>query len=139
MPLTVVAATLLSPTGELDPALFPMETAQALTDRLDGYLAAGYAAGQAAGVVDDARLNRMATAYAYWKAYAAVVARILANPTTGNLNDGGSYAYSSEQLRQLVAERDRWRAEYETELPVDDVGAVKAPQETAATPNVFVW
>lgn len=137
MPL--LATDLLPPKGELEPALFPMETVQAVADRVDAYLVEGYAAGRAAGITDTARLDRLARAYAYWKAYAAVVARMLASPATGSLNDGGSYGYSSEQLKQLVAERDRWYDEYLTELPSDDAAPVRRPNETGPTPNQYVW
>lgn len=121
--MAIASDDLLAPRGEIEPALFPGETGQALSERLEGYITEGYTNADLAGHTDPVRQDAIARFYAYFRAYNAAIQRIVANPTTVAFNDKGSSSYSSEQLRILLGEAERWRTAYGealADLPIDN-------------------
>lgn len=137
MPL--VAEDLLAPRGELQPALLAIAAGtQAAADVVTDWLDAGYDYAAAAGFTDAARVDRIARAYAYWRAYDAAVQAIAASPMSVSFVDKGSSTFTSEQLRTLQSKATQWQAEYDAAITLEPTTQASGAS-TTATPNRFVW
>lgn len=139
MPL--VAEDLLAPRGELQPALLATAgvAGQAGSNAVADWLQTGYDNATAAGFTDDARLDRIARAYAYWRAYDAAVQLMAANPMSVSFADKGSSSYSTEQLRTLQAKASRWEGDYTAAIAPDATPSGPTGPGSGVTSNIFVW
>lgn len=133
--MAVTPAALISPTGELDPAiLFPGESTSVFTARLTAYLAQG--ATEAAGL-SGAALDAAVTNWAYYRAYDAVAQRLAAEPVSQSLSDQGSVTYGGNQARTFRALADAKLAAFTAAVAPDTIGL---PDQVSTTkPTVFTW
>ena len=119
MPLT--PAQLVAPVGELEEYMFPDGTLQ---EKVDAYLAEGYA--RAAGLAEHVR-DDAAQAWVYYRAFKAFVAQVTMNPARVTLDSGKTASeFTSEQIKDLVRQRDRWLAEYQGFFTTSSVGVAVA-------------
>lgn len=128
---------LLAPKGELEPALFPLLTVQALASLIAAWLDEGYTRATDAGITDTTKADRAAEAFAYWRAFDSALQRIIASPTTASFVDKGSSTYSSEQLRILAGKVGQWQAQYQTLISPDEVETSVSKYPSGASPTTF--
>ena len=101
--MSVTAAQLKQHAGELEPSLFPAGDIDA---RLAAYIADGE--GRASGLSGAAK-DLAVTAWAYYRAYAAVVQNLSITPSERSFDSGKSrYKYSPEQIAEFKQCRDSW-------------------------------
>jgi hypothetical protein len=101
--MSVTVAKLKQPEGELEPSLFP---AGDIDTRLVAYIADGVT--RAADLSGDAK-DAAVTAWAYYRAYAAVVQSLSITPSERSFDSGKSrYKYSPEQVSEFKQSRDSW-------------------------------
>ena len=117
-----VAADLIEPKGELSRGLFPEDKSEEeFENRLQSYLNIGYSLLTQAGITDVAenatKRNTGAEAYAYFRAYNAIVTRLSATPISAALNDQGSRTYSNEQISRFQGKLDEWYADWIAIIP----------------------
>ena len=97
------ASALLDPLGDIDTSMFPADASADLTARVAAYLARGYAAVGATGLVlTDDITDQAATQYAYALAFTAVAARLSSQPASSSLTGLGIETISSTQVRFFI-------------------------------------
>jgi GH15 family glucan-1,4-alpha-glucosidase len=118
VPLT--SSDLLTPDGEIDGALFyPSLSSPDVSARVDAYLVQGYAKATAATVTDANLADRIARAFAYYRAWSDVVNRLTLSPASASLAGEVSTSFLQTQINEWILARDAWKAEYLALLPVD--------------------
>lgn len=126
MPLTSV--DLLAPTGDIEASFFPKDDAPVLGERLDAYLAEGYA--KASALTAPADRDAAALAWAYHRAYRAIAARLAAQPATVSLDGGMSRTYTAAQVQHFTQLADGYAAEF-------DVWVVAAAANRVLVPSPY--
>lgn len=144
MPLTAAAFPKL--VRALASSLTPGEDAAAV---VGGYLAAAYAqlAAVPAAAMDAAVRDAAAGWWAAYQVWDDIATRMTTTPASVTLVDQGSRAYTAEQVRQAVANRDGALARYNAlvpavaEAPGTNVGAGGGAgvRASTATPITFVY
>ena len=139
--MSVTAADLLSPSGDLVPSLFPSDSTGALTSRLTAYLAEGET--KASGISDLADRDRATLHWGYYRAYKAVHVRMSGDPLTSGLASGLLTAgYSAAQIANFAALRDEHLDAFTAIVPTDpDVAPTRstAPRASSASGVEFAW
>lgn len=102
----LTATDLLEPLGSLTPGMFPGDDAETT---LDAYLETAYERADTLQVAATDR-DEYARALVYARAWERVATRLSSTPANVSLADQGTRTYNAEQLRQAVANADRWRA-----------------------------
>lgn len=118
--------TLLEPTGDLAPELFPGKDAAAIDTLLQAYLTDGYS--RVPTTVDSVTMDRAAMAWAYARAYRNVLMRLSRTPATVNITNEGSTQLLSEQIRTFAKLATRWEADYNS-----IIGEAPEPDDTPST------
>ena len=136
MPLTV--ADLIEPVGELAPDLFPDDTAEQFTARVDAYRLDGAARATAAEMsgttADDA-----AAQWAYHRAYSAKYRLMVSSPASASKVDEGSKATLASQIDAWRVLADAALARFHTLTPVTEVATARTSPETRSTAIQYVW
>jgi hypothetical protein len=132
--VTLVAADLKTPKGELETFMFPDGS---LDTRITAYLeeAEDKVADLDSGLQDDA-----ARAWVYYRAYKAVCARLGGTPSQVTLDSGKTeFRYSGEQLKEFQKQRDFYLVQfngYFADSPVGvAVGSINSPIPTGTIFN----
>jgi hypothetical protein len=121
--MSVTAVKLKQPAGELEPSLFPAEDIDA---RLAAYIADGES--RAAGLSGDAK-DLAVTAWAYYRAYDAIVKRLSGNPSEASVDSGKSrYKYSPEQVVEFKTSRAGWLSIFDSYFPTTTGASVGVAQ-----------
>jgi len=132
--VTLIAADCIAPRGPVQPGFFPeATTADALEEHVGVYLADATArvaavasAFTAAGAaLDTPTANDLALAWVAYRAWDAVLARLIADPASYTAQDQGSYGYTGTQVTAARDARDAALARY--------TGASVPPARSAAT------
>lgn len=129
-------AQLIAPEGEIEPAMFPGDKAEALESRVQAYLTHGYEKATAAEVLDADR-DDAARAWAYHRAFRSVFVRLSASPASVSLDA----QCSTSRTAQQIAEFGRLAAQYEAEyLGLVPVAQTPKPAPTSgAVRTVISW
>jgi hypothetical protein len=130
----ISAQDLLDPVGPIQPGLFPKDTPQALSTRLDGYIAIGMGLTTALTTTRD----RACYFYALYRAWDAVYSMLIARPSEIRQDGDSTTKYSDAQLRAAQAARDDALAQYNgllTALPVD----VELLPSSQFTHNIYTF
>ena len=135
--MSVTSANLLAPTGRLDAGiLWPGEASATTTARLDAYLTeAETVAADVPAETKDAAVK----AWCYFRAYESVYQRLLARPSSGDLADQGSYAFSSAQLGGMKEQMEYWQGVFTGYIPPEDAPAGPSQPVSGAAPIRFTW
>lgn len=111
--MTLVAADLLLPSGEIDGALFyPALSSGEVSTRIGAYITQGYAL---AVSVSDAAVR----AFVYYRAWSDVVNMLTLTPASVSLAGEVSSSRLQSQINEWIAQRNAWRTLYISLLPVD--------------------
>lgn len=133
--MSVTAASLLSPTGEIEISFFPGENETQVTARLNAYITEGVAKAAAlSGAAQDAPV----TSWAYHRAYKAIYTKLLRNPSSWAVEGEGSASISSAQIREFGKLADDKLAEFNGAVVVP-IDANAPPMASSSTSNVFTW
>ena len=136
--MAVTSNDLLSPAGELEPAvLWPGEASSDTTARLTGYIEDGVA--KAASVSDATANDTAVKTWAYYRAYLAVYLRLTATPSTVALNDQGSASMLVTQIQNFRDLSDAKLTEFNRLLPADEVTATTVAPASVSAPTTFTW
>lgn len=127
---------LIAPEGEIEPAMFPTDTAEQLAHRVQAYITAGTEKASADGV-DAGDLDDAARAWAYYRAFRAVFVRLSATPSSITLNDQGGTA----RLLTQIVHFDKLAADYLTEYTglVPAAAVARVVPQSAATKTRITW
>jgi hypothetical protein len=109
-----------SPAGRLDrTVVWPGVSASKVLAKLAGFLAD--AAVEAAEITDTTANDRAQKAWAYYRAKDEQFQRMIGNPAQVSDADEGSQAYTEAQIAEVKAERDSWRALFDSILEEETV------------------
>lgn len=99
----IAAASLLDPTGDITPAMFPNDDPNGgvtnLTARLTAYINRAYALPVVTALLAASDQDAAATAYTYYLAYNAVASYLSAQPASASLQGLGSQSISGTQVK----------------------------------------
>lgn len=138
--MAVSPSAFIDPVGTLTTSLFPGDDQNALTARVTAYIAAAATDARVMAIVGAGGSSDAATtAYAYWRAYSAVVQRMNTEPLSVRLNDPdkGSHAYSAAQIGQMQQLADSFNQQLDAMLPPDDEPVT--PAMSMGVSNSFGW
>lgn len=129
------ATDFIAPAGLLEPGTWAeTDPGGSTTTRLEAWLAAGELA---ASNVESGSLDRAITAYVYGKAYRTLANRLAETPSTARQEDI-SHQISAGQISYFRQLAEKYEAEFQTYLPVDDLPPA-TPPASYGVPNKFVW
>lgn len=96
----ITAASLLDPTGDVTPAMFPDDSTDDLAARLTAYIARGTdkVASDTTGLDDDDE-DLAVAAWAYYLAFSAAATRLASQPASADLQGLGSFSTSATQVK----------------------------------------
>lgn len=103
--MAITADKVIAPIGEIDRLImFPDEGTEAFGTRIVAY-------------VDDANQrapdnDEAALAWVYYRAFSAVATRMLTQPASAELAEGGSYNYMMTQLSHVQNRAEYWRQQF---------------------------
>lgn len=136
--MTLVAADVLIPVGEIDGALFyPKLSGTDVTARVTSYLTTGYGKATTAAVEDPATQDEIARTYAYWRAWSDVVNWLTLSPASTSLAGDVSVSYLQTQINQWIVARDGWYVAYLGLIPV--AADVPLTGASGAVPTHFIF
>lgn len=122
--MPVVAADLLTPSGPLDPKMFPGEDETVLGERLDAYIGNGYNDTRVTAQPAEAQ-DALVRDFALYQAFRDVHIRMLVQPLQITVTEKGGHVYAMEQVTAMERLRDKYLADFEAELVI--VPIVRAP------------
>jgi len=135
--VAVAVADFLAPRGTIEPALFPLESEPVLAARLNEYLTQGQQ--NVAGLaLTQEQADDAVRSYVYYRSYDAIVDRIVTSPNSVSFADQGSVSYSSAQIQQLAAKRDRYLDDYTAILAAAGTVTNSGPSRDSVTIPVRV-
>ncbi len=134
--MTVIAADLLLPSGEIDGVLFyPALDSGAITTRLTAYIAEGGAQGALLNVVP-AMLDWYTKVYSYYRAWSDVVNRLTLTPASASLEGEGSRSFLQTQINSWIVARNAWQSQLAQLVPIS---TALAPGVQQSIPNKYVF
>lgn len=123
--MAVAPADLLTPRGRLErKVIWPGLSAGKVTEFLTAYLAE--AAVEAAAISDATQKEKAEKAWAYYRAKDEQFNRMIGQPAQVSDADEGSQTYTADQIAEVKAERDSWRALFDTILEETGVSSAVA-------------
>lgn len=135
MPL--LPAALIAPAGRIEPAMFPADTAEELTARVQAYLNDAYNRSDAAGLGADQQ-DRAARIWAYHRAFDSTAIRLDAEAARLDLDDAGGRARVKDQRDAMRARAAELLAEYFDTVP--SPAAVSTPRLASRSVQAnIVW
>lgn len=127
--MTLVAADLLNPAGEIDAELFyPGIASGDVTTKLNAYLTQGYTRA-AALMVLSTDTDEFARLYSYYRSFSDVVNRLTLTPASSSIGGDVSMSFLQTQINSWIAKANGWQTQYLALIPLD-------PNSTAAAPGV---
>jgi hypothetical protein len=138
--MTLVAADLLSPSGEIDGALFyPQLSSGGVSAKLGLYITAAASFADGAGVSDPALVDELSRAWIYYRAWNDVVQRLTLTPATASLGGEVSTSFLQTQINEWIKGRDMWRAAYLALIPLPPGSTVEQAGLSQAVDTVIRW
>lgn len=135
--MTLVAADVLAPAGEIDGALFyPALSSGDLTTRLTAYLTQGYARATELAV-DSTVQDWYARVYVYYRGWSDVVNRLTLTPASTSLAGEVSASFLQTQINQWILARDAWKSQLDQLTPIDPSSTAQRPSGVRAIPNEY--
>lgn len=99
----VTVEQLIKPQGDIDVALlFPADKAEDVTAMIAGWISKAEKIATAEVITDDDKVNDLAEAYVYYKAYNDVHTRMSANPIKAGVSGEADQAFDIEQIREFA-------------------------------------
>ena len=139
--MAVTPATVRSPVGLVEPAMFPAEDMVALDERLAAYIAEGESHATPIAAADEN--DDAVKAWTYWRAFTAVFIRLSASPASVTMNDQGGKQHlvtQIENFREMAAEqRARFDALILAAADVEEVVPLPIAPASGATRTVVGW
>lgn len=128
--MTIVAADLILPSGEIDGGLFyPALDSGALATRLGAYITQGYAQGTELQVLP-ALADWYARVYGYYRAWSDVVNRLTLTPASAALEGEGSRTFLQTQINSWIQQRDAWKAQLAQLVPQTSTATTPGAQQS---------
>jgi hypothetical protein len=136
--VALAADALLTPEGRVNAALFyPDDVESQVITRLGVYLAAGYDVATAiTPALDEATADKLASTYAYWRAWDDVAQRLVLGASSATLEGEGTITRLGSQISEWLLQRDKWQADYLALIP-DTSGSTTRTAGTRALTNQY--
>lgn len=139
-----VAADLLQPLGMLTPGLFPQfDDADDLDTFFETLLADGYERADDADVTgadQQDKRDRIAIAFAYYRAYDAIWQRMSSTPATAHIEGEASRTFLASQIATFETLKNDWFVAYEGLLPIAVTSSNARIKNTSGSlPITYGW